>query len=153
MFMVSRQVSRPKSILKNPLLYSSAVLLVASLSVAFVVISRWQDRRNIERRAAEEQKEKQHEQDRLAVEQLGGKEFQILSFYASPTVIHRGQTAQLCYGVANAKSVKLERRTPPVWPSVAHCVDVSPTKSVTYTLTIEDGAGKALSQDVEVKVR
>jgi hypothetical protein len=153
MLMVSDKVSRPKSILKNPLLYSSAVLVVASLSVAFVVISRWQDRRNIERKAAEELAEKQHAQDRMAVEQLGGKEFLILSFYASPAVIRRGQTAQLCYGVANAKSVKLEPETQPVWPSVAHCVDVSPTKSITYTLTIEDGVGKTLSQDVQVKVR
>jgi hypothetical protein len=151
--MVSDPVSRSKSILKNPLLYSSAVLLVAALGVAAVVISRWQDRRNIERKAAEEHAEKQHEQDRMAVEQLGGKEFQILSFYANPTVIRRGQTAQLCYGVANAKSVKLQPQTQPVWPSVAHCVDVSPTKSITYTLTIEDGAGKTQSQDVQVKVR
>ena len=151
--MVSRPVSRPKSILKNPLLYSSMVLLVASLSVAFVVISRWRERRNIERQTAEELREKQHEQDRMAVEQLGGKEFQILSFYANPTVIRRGQTAQLCYGVANAKSVKLQPETQPVWPSVAHCVDVSPTKSITYTLTIEDGAGRTQSQDVEIKVR
>jgi hypothetical protein len=153
MLMVSDPVSRPKSILRNPLVYSSAVLVVASLSVAFVVISRWQDRRNIERKAAQELAEKKHEQDRMAVEQLGGKEFLILSFYASPTVIRRGQTAQLCYGVANAKSVKLQPETQPVWPSVAHCVDVSPTKSITYKLTIEDGAGKTLSQDVEVKVR
>jgi hypothetical protein len=153
MLMVSDPVSKPKSILKNPLLYSSAVLVVASLSVAFVVISRWQDRRNLEQKAAQKLAEKQHEQDRVAVEQLGGKEFQILSFYASPTVIRRGQTAQLCYGVANAKSVRLEPETPPVWPSVAHCVDVSPTKSITYTLTIEDGAGKTQSQNVEVKVR
>jgi len=151
--MVSDPVSRTKSILKNPLLYSSAVLLVASLSVAFVVISRWRDRRNIERQAAQELAEKQRVQDRMTVEQLGGKEFRILSFYASPTVIRRGQTAQLCYGVANAKSVKLEPRTQPVWPSVAHCVDVSPTTSITYTLTIEDAAGKTQSQDVEIKVR
>jgi len=151
--MVSDPVSEPKSILKNPLLYSSAVLVVASLSVAFVVISRWQDTRNLEQKAAQKLAEKQHEQDRTAVEQLGGKEFQILSFYASPTVIRRGQTAQLCYGVANAKTVRLEPETRPVWPSVAHCVDVSPTKSITYTLTIEDGAGKTQSQDVEVKVR
>jgi len=151
--MVSDPVSRTKSILKNPLLYSSAVLLVASLSVAFVVISRWRDRRNIERQAAQELAEKQRVQDRMSVEQLGGKEFRILSFYASPTVIRRGQTAQLCYGVANARSVKLEPRTQPVWPSVAHCVDVSPTTSITYTLTIEDAAGKTQSQDVEIKVR
>jgi hypothetical protein len=89
----------------------------------------------------------------MAVEQLGGKEFRILSFYASPTVIRRGQTAQLCYGVVNARSVKLEPQEQPVWPSVAHCVDVSPSKSITYTLTIEDGAGKTQSQDVEIKVR
>jgi hypothetical protein len=153
MLMVSDPVSRPKSILRNPLLYSSAVLLVASLSVAFVVISRWQDRRNIERRAAQELREQQHEQDRMAIEQLGGKEFRILSFYASPTVIRPGQTAQLCYGVANAKSVKLEPKTQPVWPSVARCIDVSPTKSITYTLTIENGAGTTQSQDVAIKVR
>ena len=101
--MASDPVSEPKSLLKNPLLYSSAILAVASLSVAFVVISRWQDTRNLEQKAAQKLTEKQHEQDRIAVEQLGGKEFQILSFYASPTVIRRGQTAQLCYGVANAK--------------------------------------------------
>jgi len=94
--MVSDRVSRPKSMLKNPLLYSSAVLLVALLGVAFVVISRWQDRRNIERQAAQSLREKQREQDRLAVEQLGGKQFQILSFYANPVVIRRGQAAQLC---------------------------------------------------------
>jgi hypothetical protein len=89
----------------------------------------------------------------MAVEQLGGKEFAILSFYASPKVIARGESAQLCYGVANAKSIKLEPQSQPVWPSVARCVDVSPTKSTTYTLTIEDAAGKTQSQDVEIKVR
>src|ERR1700730_12402096 len=105
MLMVSDPVSEPKSILKNLLLYSSAVLVVALLSVAFVVISRWQDRRNLEQKAAQKLAEKQHEQDRVAVEQLGGKEFQILSFYASPTVIRRGQTTQLCYEAANTKRV------------------------------------------------
>lgn len=151
--MLSQPVSEPKSILKNPLVYSSAILVAASLTVAFVVISRWQDNRNIDRRAAQERAEKQREQDRLAVEQLGGKEFAILSFYASPTTIRRGESAELCYGVSNAKTVRLEPQPQPVWPSVAQCVEVTPNKSMTYTLTIENGAGKTLSQDVEVKVR
>jgi hypothetical protein len=151
--MVTDPVSEPKSLLKNPLVYSSAVLVVALLGVVFVMFSRWQDRRNIERQAAQERAEKQHEQDRMAVEQLGGKEFAILSFYASPPVIHRGESAQLCYGVANAKTVKLEPQTQPVWPSVAHCVEVTPSKSMTYKLTIEDAAGKTQSQDVDVEVR
>lgn len=151
--MVSDPVTKRKSLLKNPLLYSSAVLAVALLGIVYVMFSRWQDRRNIEHQAAQKRTEKQHEQDHLAVEQLGGKEFAILSFYASPTVIQRGESAQVCYGVANTKSVKLEPQPQPVWPSVAHCVDVSPNKSTTYTLTIEDGAGKTQSQDVELKVR
>jgi hypothetical protein len=151
--MASDPVSEPKSFLKNPLLYSSAVLAVALLGVVFVMISRWQDRRNIERQAAQERAEKQHEQDRITVEQLGGKEFAILSFYANPTAIRRGESAQLCYGVANAKTVTLEPQPHPVWPSVAHCVDVSPNNSITYTLTIANAAGETLSQDVEVKVR
>ena len=151
--MASDPVSQTKSLLKNPLMYSSAVLVIALLGVVFVMISRWQESRNNERRAAQERAEKQHEQDRMAVEQLGGKEFAILSFYASPKVIARGESAQLCYGVANAKSIKLEPQSQPVWPSVARCVDVSPTKSTTYTLTIEDAGGKTQSQDVEIKVR
>jgi hypothetical protein len=152
MRMVSDPVSEPKSLLKNPLMYSSAVLVVVLLGVAFVMYSRWQDRRNIDRQAAQERAEKQHEQDRLAVEQLGGKELKILNFYASPTTIRRGESARLCYGVANAKTVKLEPQSEPAWPSGARCVDVNPLKSTTYTLTIEGAAGKTQSQDIEVEV-
>jgi len=150
--MASDPVSEPKSLLKNPLMYSSAVLGVVVLGVVFVMYSRWQDRRNIDRQATQERAEKQREQDRLAVEQLGGKELAILNFYASPTTIRRGESARLCYGVANAKTVKLEPQSEPVWPSGAHCVDVKPTQSTTYTLTIEDAAGKTQSQDVDVAV-
>jgi hypothetical protein len=153
MLMASAPASGRKPLLKNPLLYSSAVLVVVLVGVVFVMISRWQDKRNIERQAAEERAEKQHEQDRVAVEQLGGKEFAILSFYASPKEIRHGESAQLCYGVANAKTVTLEPQLQPVWPSVAHCVDVSPNKSTTYTLTITDAAGQTQSEDMEVKVR
>jgi len=153
MLMASDPASEPKSILKNPLIYSSAVLVVALVTVVFVMFSRWQDRRNIDRQAAQEHAEKQHEQDRLAVEQLGGKDLAILSFYASPKVIHRGESAQLCYGVANAKTVKLEPQSEPVWPSTARCVDVRPTTSTSYRLTIEDAAGKTESQEVDVSVR
>ena len=146
-------VPEQKSLLRNPLLYTSAVLVVALLGVVFVMVSRWQERRSIDRQAEQQRAEKQREEDRVAVAQLGGNEFTILSFYASPRVIRRGESAQLCYGVSNAKSVKLEPQPQPVWPSAAHCVDVSPTKSMTYTLTIVNAAGAVKSQTVEVKVR
>lgn len=146
-------IPEKKSLLRNPLLYTSAVVVAALLGVVYVMFSRWQEHRSIDRHATEQRAEKQREEDRVALEQLGGKDFAILSFYASPTVIRRGESAQLCYGVSNAKSVKLEPQPQPVWPSAAHCVDVSPTKSMTYTLTIVDAAGATKSQTVELKVR
>ncbi len=151
--MASGPVPEQNSLLKNPLLYSSAILVVALLGVVFVMLSRWQDARNIDRQAAQKRAEKQREEDRIAVEQMGGKEFAILSFYASPKIIRHGESAQLCYGVSNAKSVTLEPQTAAVWPSVAHCVDVSPTKTTTYMLTIEDGKSGKKSEIVDVTVR
>ncbi|MBZ5700612.1 MAG: hypothetical protein LAN84_02055 [Acidobacteriia bacterium] len=61
--------------------------------------------------------------------------------------------AQLCYGVANAKKVTLEPPVGPVWPSYSRCLDVSPTKDTTYTLTVEDGQGHSMSQTVTLQVR
>ncbi|MGO9097044.1 MAG: hypothetical protein ACLQGV_17710 [Bryobacteraceae bacterium] len=40
-----------------------------------------------------------------------GSEVKILQFYASPSVVAKGQQAILCYGVANAKTVRLEPTT------------------------------------------
>ena len=151
--MLSDPVPEPKSPLKNPLLYSSIALGVVLLGVVLVMFSRWQENRGIERQAAQQRAEKQREQDQAAVEQLGGKEFTILDFYASPKVIRRGESAQLCYGVSNAKTVKLEPQSQPVWPSPARCVDVSPIKTTTYTLTIENAKGDTKSQTVDVRVR
>jgi len=142
-----------KSALKNPFLYSWAALAVAALVVVGILFSRWLENRTLERRAREERTQKQQELDRATLEQMGGKELAIQNFYASPGAIRRGETVQLCYGVANAKTVKLEPQSNPVWPSYSRCVDVTPTKSTTYTLTIADAAGNTKTQTLEVKVR
>jgi hypothetical protein len=150
----SPQAGSPtKKIFKNPLLYSSIILAIALLVVGWILFSRWKENRQIEARNREEAVRKQRESDRAALEQLGGKELAIQSFYVSPGVIHRGESAQICYGVANAKTVKLEPQSNPVWPSYARCVDVTPKKDTTYTLTIADAAGNIKTATVEVKVR
>lgn len=141
-----------KPVLKNPLLYSSAVVGVAVLVVSWILFSRWQENRSMERRAREENSRKQLENDRIALEQLGGKDLAIQSFYANPRAIHKGESAQLCYGVANASTVKLEPQPNAVWPSHARCVDVSPQKTTVYTLTISDASGNTQTQTLEVKV-
>jgi hypothetical protein len=142
-----------KSAFKNPFLYSWTALAIVALVVGGILFSRWQENREIEKRAKEERTQKQQEQDRITLEQLGGKELAIQNFYATPGVIRRGETVQLCYGVANAKTVKLEPQSNPVWPSYSRCVDVTPTKTTTYTLTISDATGNTKTQTLEVKVR
>jgi hypothetical protein len=142
-----------KSAFKNPFLYSWAALVIVALVVVSILFSRWQENRDLEMRARQEKTQKQQEQDRIALEQLGGKELAIQNFYATPGTIRRGETIQLCYGVANAKTVKLEPQSNPVWPSYSRCVDVAPAKNTTYTLTIEDAAGNTKSQTVQVRVR
>ncbi len=144
---------RAKTLLKNPLLYSSIVVGTALLVVLWILYSRWQENRLIERRTRQEISRKQLENDRLTLEQLGGKELAIQSFYASPGAIHRGESVQLCYGVANAKNVKLEPQPNAVWPSYAYCVNVSPAKSTTYTLTISDASGNTKTESLKVVVK
>jgi hypothetical protein len=143
---------KTKTAFKSPLLYSSFLLGVVLVVVAWIFFSRWQENLSIERRSREEKSRKQLEDDRVALEQLGGKELAIQSFYASPGAIHKGDSVQLCYGVANAKTVKLEPQPNAVWPSYARCVSVSPAKSTTYTLTISDASGNTKTQSLEVKV-
>lgn len=143
----------PNSIFKNPSFYSKSLLVILALIVGWIFFSRWWQNRAFENRVREERTEKQREQDRATLEQMGGKELAIQTFYAIPAEIRRGQSVQLCYGVANAKTVTLEPQSNPVWPSYARCVDVTPAKTTTYTLTISDAAGNTKSQSVTVQVR
>src|SRR5579859_2448899 len=141
-----------KSLLRNPLAYSSALILIVAVYVGWVLLSRRQENRAYEHRAEEAQAKKQREADQAAIEQLGGSELAIQMFYATPRIA-RGETAQICFGVANAKSVTLEPQTNPVWPSHSLCVDVKPIKTTTYTLTATGVDGKTVSQEVKIEVR
>jgi hypothetical protein len=127
-------------------------LAIVALVVGWILFSRSSENKRIDSQASERKKQTQQESDRATLEQMGGKELDIQAFYASPGAVHRGESVQLCYGVANAKTVKLEPQDNPVWPSYARCVDVKPTKTTTYTLTIDDGAGNSKTQSLEVKV-
>ena len=129
--------------------YSWIVLGVAALFVGWVFFSRWQVNRRIEQRALD----RKRAEDQRAVEMLGGNRFEILHFYASPGIIRRGETAQLCYGVSNAKTVRLEPQPHAVWPSFSRCVDVAPNKDTSYTLTAEDAGGHSKTATLMVQVR
>jgi hypothetical protein len=131
------------------LIFSSLALIVAGLYVGWVFLNRWQANHALEEKAATERRS----QDRQTFEAMGGDRFEILGFYADPASIRAGETAELCYSVSNAKSVKIEPRSEPVWPAFSRCVHVSPRKTTTYTFTAEDAAGQTKSATVKLEVR
>jgi hypothetical protein len=138
-----------RNMFRYPLFYTSVVLVIVLLYTGWIFWSRREADREFERR----QMEKQLERDRRSVELMGGNRFEIQNFYAIPGVISRGETAQLCYGVSNAKSVEIVPPAGPVWPSYSRCLDVSPAKDTTYTLTAEDAGGHTQTASVTLRVR
>jgi len=147
------QIPPEKSIFRNPYLYSATVFVLVIAYVIFLFVSRCESSREFERRNAEKAAEQRRADDRATVEQLGGSQLAIRSLYVSPAVIDGGESAQLCYDVANAKTVALDPPAGEVWPSHYRCLTLSAKKTTSYTLTITDEAGKALSQSVELQVR
>ena len=61
----------------------------------------------------------------------------ILEFYASKGMVVPGQPAQLCYGVENAKAVRIVPRLQGVFPSHSRCLEVVPEHTTHYTLQAE----------------
>jgi hypothetical protein len=142
-----------KSIFKNAYLYSVIIFLVALSYVAIIFVSRSKSNRAFKERIAEEAAERRRADDRAALGQLGGSDLAIRELYVSPAIVHRGESTQLCYDVANAKTVTLDPPEGEVWPSHFRCLDLSPKKTTTYTLTIADASGKSVSQSVQLQVR
>jgi hypothetical protein len=151
--MIPEPSPSPKSPFKNPFLYSSLLILGVLLYLSYILYARHESNKQYQQKIEKRQAEQRREEDRAAVEQLGGSELAIRGLYVSPRVIHPGETAQLCYDVANAKTVELDPPAGEVWPSHSRCLNISPRKTTTYTLTIRDAAGKTVSQTVDLPVR
>lgn len=136
-----------------------SILTVVSLLLFVVVMgylgwvfwSREQRNQAFKQRAAAEAAQ-HRSQDQQTFQGMGGNRFAILDFYANPSAISRGDRADLCYSVSNAKSVTLDPPAGAVWPSFDRCVNASPSKTTTYTLTIADAHGRTQSSRVTVEV-
>jgi hypothetical protein len=122
-----------------------AVLLYAAVTVYL----RTEQNKAIDNAA----EQKRVDQDRRIYEQLGAGNVKIVTFYANPPILQRGDKGQLCYGVANASEVRIEPDVEPISPSLSRCVEVNAAKTTTYTLTAKDAAGATVSQQVEIVVR
>jgi hypothetical protein len=139
--------------LRNLWLGFGGVVLIVLAFVGYTLWSRHTENSDLAYKQQAAKSAQQRESDAAAVEELGGSDFKILAFYASPGLIHRGDTVDMCYGVSNAKTVKLDPPEGNVWPSASRCMQVTPKKTTTYTLTIDDGKGNTANQQLTVTVK
>lgn len=77
----------------------------------------------------------------------------ITQFYATSAEITDAEHNTICYGVENAKAVRLEPAVESLTPALTRCFWVEPRRNTTYTLFAEglDGSRASASFDVRVK--
>jgi hypothetical protein len=152
--MLSVPPNEPYGKLRKILRFTWIIPGIALLMTAGIFYSRWLENERIRDQAAKKKQAEERESARIAVENLGGSRFEVLHFYASPPVLRRGEAAQMCYGVANAKAVRIEPKPEHgVWPSLNRCFDVAPRAETTYTLTAEHADGRTVTATLTIKVQ
>jgi hypothetical protein len=76
----------------------------------------------------------------------------ILRFYASTGSIAPGGKAQLCYGVENAKSVRISPAVDKVAPAANRCLEIVPDRTTHYTILAEGFDGHVVTRFVTLVV-
>src|SRR4051795_7954110 len=76
----------------------------------------------------------------------GGSEAKILQFYERDANIVEGGKSVICYGVLNAKAVRLDPSGDAVSPALNRCVEVGAERQTRYTLTAEGADGRTVSE-------
>lgn len=76
----------------------------------------------------------------------------ILRFYASEGTVQPGEKALICYGVANARSVRILPWMAGVTPSLKRCLEVSPDHTTHYTIMAEGYDGGVVTRSLTLPV-
>jgi hypothetical protein len=140
---------QPKGIIRRLLPFSTAAVVIAILYVGYIFYSRHEEQKEADQQATE----KQLADARKVAELYGGSQLKILNFYATAGPIHRGETTQLCYGVSNAQSVKIDPDLKDLPASYSNCVRVAPKKDTTYTLSATDKKGDTQQAVITIRVK
>lgn len=140
----------PRSALRSILPYTTVAVLIAALYVAWTFWSR-HEAAVAAAEAAQQQKAQAEKDVYDQISQHG--ELTFTTFEAAKGLLARGDTTQLCYGVVNAKTVKLDPPVEDLKPSFRHCLDISPKRTTTYTITADDGAGHSKTASLTVRVQ
>jgi hypothetical protein len=139
---------QPKGIIRRLLPFTTTAMVIAMIYVGYIFYSRHAEQKEAEQQATE----KQLADARKVNELYGGSQLKILNFYATAGPIHRGDSTQLCYGVSNAQSVKIDPDLKDLPSSYSNCVRVSPKKDTTYTLSATDKKGDTQQAVITIQV-
>jgi hypothetical protein len=130
--------------------YTTIAMIIAALYVAWTFYSRYEANRTA---ALAIQNKKAEENKQFVSQVYGSGEVKFTAMSADSGVLGPGQTTQLCYGVVNAKTVKVDPPVEQLKPSYHHCFEVAPKKTTTYTITADDGAGHTKSESLTIQVK
>lgn len=83
----------------------------------------------------------------------GGNAVKILQFYARDGNLVEGEKSVLCYGVLNARSVRIDPPVDGVGPALNRCVAIAPERQTQYTLIAEGMDGTTVSESFVLGVR
>lgn len=76
----------------------------------------------------------------------------ITQLYATAPQLARGEKELLCYGVEHAQSVWLSPPRQELTPSYTRCIEVTPERTTTFTLTAQGAKGDTATQNVTIVV-
>jgi hypothetical protein len=77
----------------------------------------------------------------------------ILQFYASVGSLTVGQKALLCYGVENAKTVRISPMLQGVYPALSRCVEILPEHTTHYMIMAEGYDGQVATRSFTLAVQ
>ncbi len=139
-----------RSPLQALLPYTTVAVVLAALYVAWTFYSRYESNRKAQQAI---QAEKDQARKRIVDQVYGSGEIKFSTFAADSGVLKPGESTQLCYGVENAKTVKIDPPVEQAKPTYYHCVEIAPKTTTTYTITAQDGKGNSKSESLTVQVR
>ena len=130
--------------------YTTVALIIAALYVAWTFYSRHEANVKSQQEIAARQAE-QRQREAQTIFGSGGLSFRTWS--ADKAVVRPGETANICYGVVDAKTVRIDPPVEELKPSYLHCFEVAPKQTTTYKITAEDTHGHTASEQRTIQVR
>jgi hypothetical protein len=127
-------------------MYVWVVVALVVLYVAWIGVSRFSSNRELERAT------KTPISKSVSSAPSQGRRAKIVHFYSGSGQVERGQPALICYGVENAKIVRLIPPVENLPPSPNRCIEAKPDRDTMYTLVASGEDGENVSASFSIQV-